>query len=276
MANHVIRDRIWVSDKLAKCSLNAALAFPWIFLVSDDWGRFEYRPRAIWGQVFGSREDVTVEDVRGWLAEYEREKLLVRYHMDGDLAYWRGFEGRPENRRRKSRYPDPKSFEGVKLETTATEPRETARNRAEMLPLAEIEQEQESRDGVAPAAPSWSTEACGEWKHFLGTPPGGRIGNALKPLVEEHTWDVVRPLWRGYLEEAVLSPEDPKWTKPETFAQTFKARLARSRAGHGAALVRIGASGLPPPSAKDVRRRAALVAGVMGGLKGDGTFGGES
>lgn len=145
MGNHVIRDRIWVSDKLSRCSLPAALAFPWVFLICDDWGRFEYRPRAIWGQVFGSREDVSVEDVKAWLTEYERAGLLVRYHIDGDLAYWTGFEGRPENRRRKSRYPDPKAFVGAKLSESATVPRETAQDRTEMLPLAEYGAEQ-SRD----------------------------------------------------------------------------------------------------------------------------------
>jgi hypothetical protein len=177
VGNHVIRDRIWVSDKLSKCSLPAALAFPWVFLICDDWGRFEYRPRAIWGQVFGSREDVSVDDVKGWLAEYERHGLLVRYHIDGDLAFWTGFEGRPDNRRRKSRYPDPKSLEGMEIDGPVTVPRGTAQDRAEMLPRAEQSRaEQESGAEVAPPAPaavvpSWSTEACDEWKHFLGTPP---------------------------------------------------------------------------------------------------------
>ena len=83
MPNHVIRDRIWASTKLAQCSLAAALAYPWIFLVADDHGRFEYRPRLIWGQVFGAREDIKVRDVEKWLSEYEKVGLLLRYHING-------------------------------------------------------------------------------------------------------------------------------------------------------------------------------------------------
>lgn len=113
MGNHVIRDRIWKSRKLARCSRGAALAYPWIFLVSDEWGRFEFRPHAIWSEVFGPRQDYapldtpTVADVTGWLAEYETTGLLVRYHIDGDLAYWTGFHGREKGKRKPSDYPAP-------------------------------------------------------------------------------------------------------------------------------------------------------------------------
>lgn len=110
MGNHVLYDRIWESDKLARCSRNAALAYPWILLVADDHGRFEYRPRRIWTRVFGSREDVTQTDVTKWLEEYIAVGLLVRYHIDGDLAHWVGFKGRKPSDRRPSEYPDPADF----------------------------------------------------------------------------------------------------------------------------------------------------------------------
>lgn len=116
MPNHVIRDRIWVSRKLALCSLKAALAYPWLYLIADDWGRFEYQPRVIWAQVFGAREDVSVEDVKNWLTEYEIQGLLARYHMQNDLAYWTGFHGQRKDKRRPSLYPDPKEFSGVTIE----------------------------------------------------------------------------------------------------------------------------------------------------------------
>jgi hypothetical protein len=186
MGNHVIRDRIWVSDKLSKCSLPAALAFPWVFLICDDWGRFEYRPRAIWGQVFGSREDVSVDDVKRWLAEYERHGLLVRYHIDGDLAFWTGFEGRPDNRRRKSRYPDPKCFERVELREPAAISRETAQDRAEMLPLAEQSRaEQETETEHVTGAVQASDGANGNG-HGNGVP-------------EEQRQEYADAVWREFL-----------------------------------------------------------------------------
>jgi hypothetical protein len=120
MGNHVIRDRIWASKKLGRCSREAAMAYPAIFLVADEWGRFEYRPHLIWSQVFGPRMDFapadtpTSADVARWLSEYEQCGLLERYHLDGDLAHWTGFSGRPESKRRKSHYPDPQQFKRVR------------------------------------------------------------------------------------------------------------------------------------------------------------------
>ena len=119
VANHVMRDRLWESRKLAQCSRTAALAYPWIFLVADDHGRFEYHPRRIWTRVFGNRSDVGLKEVTTWLAEYERVGLLVRYHVGGDLAYWYNFKGRPPSERRPSAYADPKDFIGSYVLPTA-------------------------------------------------------------------------------------------------------------------------------------------------------------
>jgi hypothetical protein len=110
LPNHVMRDRLWESQKLARCSKAAALAYPWIFLVADDHGRFEYHPRRIWTRVFGTRADVSLLEVTKWLTEYERHGLLTRYHVDGGLAYWYNFKGRPPSERRPSEYPDPTGF----------------------------------------------------------------------------------------------------------------------------------------------------------------------
>jgi uncharacterized protein YdaU (DUF1376 family) len=81
-------------------------------------------------------------------------------------------------------------------------------------------------------APSWSAEACDDWQAHLGTPPGGRIGNALKPLVKAHGWELVRPLWREACERAASEP-DPTFFTPEVFARTFKARLTSPATARG-------------------------------------------
>jgi hypothetical protein len=115
LPNHVIRDRIWQSDKLAACSRDAALGYPWVFLIADDWGRFELAPRRIWATVFGGREaeDVTRQDVASWLNEYEERGLLIRYAEN--LAVWTNFQGRPPSQRRPSAYPDPREILGETL-----------------------------------------------------------------------------------------------------------------------------------------------------------------
>lgn len=214
MGNHVIYDRLWESDKLARCSMLAALAYPWIFLVADDHGRFEYKPRAIWKHAFAYRGDVTVEDVAGWIDEYWKAGLLIRYHIQdedgsGGLAHWYKFKGRKPSDRRPSEYPDPAGIPELpppsattpprRGDDTATPPRQTrARDRAE------IEQRQSGVENPPPAilAPrevTWSNEAANDWTEAKGGPAPKGIFAPLKHAVTVHGWLRVRPVWRHYL-----------------------------------------------------------------------------
>jgi hypothetical protein len=79
---------------------------------------------------------------------------------------------------------------------------------------------------VVPETP-WSTEACDDWNtRFGGTAPGGRIGDALKPLVVRYSWAAVRPAWRRYLQE-----QDSKYVNPADFASKFGSWAGRKSAG---------------------------------------------
>lgn len=113
MPNHVMREGLWTSRKLARCSDGAAAWYPWIYLVCDEWGRFEWDPRAIWMCVFRKRPSVKQSDVENWLLEYAREGLLIRYHIGGELAFWTNFRGRKAAERKASDYPDPLQFQEV-------------------------------------------------------------------------------------------------------------------------------------------------------------------
>lgn len=65
--------------------------------------------------------------------------------------------------------------------------------------------------------PGWVVEAGDVWKEIYGgTVAYGEIGKHLKPLVDEHGWDVVRPCWVRYLKK-----EDGKFTSPAAFAKKF-------------------------------------------------------
>lgn len=64
---------------------------------------------------------------------------------------------------------------------------------------------------------SWIQEAGADWDtRYHGKPPYPRIGKALKPLVEEHGWDLVRVVWRKY-----LTKTSHEFATPERFASTF-------------------------------------------------------
>lgn len=68
----------------------------------------------------------------------------------------------------------------------------------------------------------WAREACDDWigRHG-GTAPGGRIGQALKPLVKKHGWPAVRPAWHNYLAQT-----EPEYVSPQRFAATYARWLS--------------------------------------------------
>lgn len=68
-----------------------------------------------------------------------------------------------------------------------------------------------------PERPSWSSRACDVWaRHLGGTPPGARVGRALKPLIAEHGEERVLSVWDRYLAE-----QPGQYATPENFAAKF-------------------------------------------------------
>src|SRR5262245_45997603 len=79
------------------------MAYPWLYLVADDFGRFEYLPRVIWARVFGAREDIKAKEVERWLEEYQTVGLLEVYEVGGrKIAQWTRFAGPAPSKRRAS------------------------------------------------------------------------------------------------------------------------------------------------------------------------------
>jgi hypothetical protein len=159
-------------------------------------------------------------------------------------------------------------------ERRGTELPEPSRSVTPAVAVAVAQPSPEPAEQLAPPAPpvdkpprpkAWSTEACDDWAAVLGTPQGERIGRALKFLVRDHTWAVVRPLWQAALTDAAMW-DDPGRFTPDQFGRTFIARLnASRRAPPGTALVPGAARGSPGPKAS--QRERAMVAMVRGGLK---------
>ncbi len=76
-------------------------------------------------------------------------------------------------------------------------------------------------------AAGWAHHACELWEQAMGgTPPGGRIGKALKPLVAKHGEAEVLARWEAYLG----SDDDPRFKSPQDFASKYGA-LAGATAG---------------------------------------------
>lgn len=214
----MIRDRIWESNKLRQCSRSAALAYPWIFLVADPWGRFEYNPRRIWTRVFGGREDVTLAEVEAWLSEYEQRGLLFRYHIEGELAVWIGFRDRPKGRRLPSQYPDPAPFmEKAKKSGSTSVKKVRPRKSGSTLHAMELDRDRDlDREGdIAPAAADaipvplvkpWNREAAELWwQQYKGAPTEAALFAPLKRIVKEYGWERVRPALVTYLAQTEIA-----------------------------------------------------------------------
>lgn len=214
MPNHVIRDRIWDSKKLRRCSMAAAMAYPWVFLVADDWGRFEYDPARIWSKVFGGRKDVAEADVEAWLTEYEREGLLIRYSAGGEMAFWTKFEGRPPSKRRPSHYPQPPE---------PKEKRKVPRLKADGTPqvpggypLAEIEQESRAEQELGAGEQSKS-----------GVPAAGEApGNGNGALSKLETY--ARSIWKEHCRRRGSELPEPSNADYELMRSWYEASIPYS------------------------------------------------
>lgn len=70
-------------EQLARCSLGANVLFDRLIPHSDDDGRFYADPKIINKLIFTARDDITDDNIRGWLKELKKEKLIQLYSDSG-------------------------------------------------------------------------------------------------------------------------------------------------------------------------------------------------
>lgn len=120
----------------------------------------------------------------------------------------------------------------------------------------------ERTTAIAPAkAPPWNSAAIGHWQLHQGAvnkAHAARITNALRPLVERHTWPMVEPHWIDALEES-SGWGDPARFTPEVFARSFEARRKK----------RDGPPRGPTVNPKAQARQDQANAMILGGLRRD-------
>ena len=76
MSNRIILDRLWDSDKLAACSIEAQLHYPRIYLMCDDWACFEIDIVSIHRLAYKKMPGIKRADIFSWLKEYVDHGLL--------------------------------------------------------------------------------------------------------------------------------------------------------------------------------------------------------
>jgi hypothetical protein len=120
VANRVIKDSIWKSKKLAKCSVEAQLHYPRLYLIVDDWSCFEIDTEIIHGKVYPKlRKEVPHEFIGIYFNEYNVNGLLFIWtdEQGHDYGYFTGKEeGRlpPPTKRHKRSTPEPPQVDLLK------------------------------------------------------------------------------------------------------------------------------------------------------------------
>lgn len=75
----LIWKKISECEQLARCSFGANLLFDRLIPHSDDDGRFYADPKKINKLIFTARDDISDDNIRGWLKELKKEKLIQLY-----------------------------------------------------------------------------------------------------------------------------------------------------------------------------------------------------
>lgn len=79
----LIWKKISECEQLARCSFGANLLFDRLIPHSDDDGRFYADPKIINKLIFTARDDISDDNIRDWLKELKKEKLIQIYFDHG-------------------------------------------------------------------------------------------------------------------------------------------------------------------------------------------------
>lgn len=122
--DRLIRKEMPKSDSLNECSREAYLFWPWLTMAADNHGRFDASPRSLRADLFPYREDVTGNDIQGWLDEFERVGQIKRWKFEGrvfgELANYAKYHRDNRFQRRASRFPKPDEIIEQKVATAST------------------------------------------------------------------------------------------------------------------------------------------------------------
>jgi hypothetical protein len=86
MPNRIIKDSIWTSQNLNKCSPLAERHFYRILMASDDWGCLEITPLVIKGKCYPLIEDTNEKEISQWNQELIKNTLLKEW-VSNDRQY---------------------------------------------------------------------------------------------------------------------------------------------------------------------------------------------
>lgn len=240
-----------LADLELRTQLPVRLAYAGLWCVADRDGRFEWKPRTLkldilpWDSVdFGEVLEALVE--AGFVRRYEIKGVAY-----GDIPTFAKHQ-RPHPREAKSKLPQYVASEG---QPKANPGRSNGKPKASLGSAKSVGPSSPSSpsslsgpsdpqptlsdpSGSDPPAPSWVAEATAMFATDVGRLRHGRIGKALKPLVDAVGWDVphdspkghpehVRRWWGNYCRLRKIrhlkpgDPPDTRFCSPEDFVAHY-------------------------------------------------------
>jgi len=108
MPNRILKDSICTSPNIDALSRDAEVFFYRLLVQCDDYGRMDARPAILRAKCYPLQIDkVAQDDVKRWLDELVRARLVVPYSVDGaDFLQMRTWERHQQIRAKRSKYPD--------------------------------------------------------------------------------------------------------------------------------------------------------------------------
>lgn len=113
-----IREEYLTSERVDQLDAKAERFYFRLFLVVDDFGRFEANEKLLKSKVFPLKDDVRVTDITRWLTACEAAGLIRLYTVSGKryLSVDRFAQTRANCRSTKSKYPEPPLENGNSFE----------------------------------------------------------------------------------------------------------------------------------------------------------------
>lgn len=106
-----IKPEIWEDEALAEVSTSARLLFIGLITQADDEGRLPGRTRWIASKIYPYDEDISPQDIEGWIEELDRVGLIRYYEVEGKPYIWLCSFGKHQSIdkrwRKESQYPPP-------------------------------------------------------------------------------------------------------------------------------------------------------------------------
>jgi len=94
MPNRYIRESINTSPNFSRIPVASQQYLVHTIVLCDDFGCFESTPEVVKGKCYALMFDVTIDDVKQWQADFEKQEMIFTWQVNGrQFSVYRTFPG---------------------------------------------------------------------------------------------------------------------------------------------------------------------------------------